>query len=512
MAVSARPAKMSLIIIFCLCVIIITVIFLRLVDPLPKNFSTQLSADSKAVYAGFAEETINLPKYDTWDDTNKDGIFQETEPFHDTNSNGRFDPLYLAGFGKPRPASGVSEPLKVSAMVLQFDDISLAVVTADTIGMFGDEANVIRDELGHDSPDILLIASTHTHSAPDTIGLWGENTFQRGVDEAFMTGLRGQLLSVLKKAINGKKLAKIRVGQNKNASKILQEDVRWPFVTDPRVLVLRAYSVDDGKPLGTLVNWAMHPEALERRNTKISSDFVHYLRRGITNGLGSNPGTLAPTVYINGAIGGLTTISDTFKITSIVDGQSFTEPSPSKIKAVGESIAYLAENALKSGVDISHAPIKMIHKSIDLPISNFGFKLMMFLGVLDRKLVGFGAEIRTEIFALEWGPISMLSVPGELYPEILLGGVETPGSGDFQGPPREDPPLIEAMPGRFKFTLGLTGGFLGYLIPHTQWDTEPPFLHDKDKPPYGEVVSLGPKAAERYYNEARAVLKGLKRL
>ena len=61
--------------------------------------------------------------------------------------------------------------------------------------------------------------------------------------------------------------------------------------------------------------------------------------------------------------------------------------------------------------------------------------------------------------------------------------------------PVEVPPLRELMPGRVKFLLGLANDEVGYLLPKTQWDRQPPFTYGAKNAPYGEINSCGPDAA-----------------
>jgi len=73
--------------------------------------------------------------------------------------------------------------------------------------------------------------------------------------------------------------------------------------------------------------------------------------------------------------------------------------------------------------------------------------------------------------------------------------VENLPGADFPGPPAEVPPWRELLPGRVKFVLGLANDEVGYIIPRTQWDRQPPHVRGKAKPEYGEVNSLGPETA-----------------
>src|SRR6185503_8684692 len=105
------------------------------------------AADDAPVQAGFAEADIT-PK------VGKD-----------------LPPVYVAGFGKNRVATGVHDPIMARAVVLQHKDEKIALVSVDLVGLFLPRIEKIRRELPGFS--YVLVSSTHNHEGPDTLGLWG---------------------------------------------------------------------------------------------------------------------------------------------------------------------------------------------------------------------------------------------------------------------------------------------------------------------------------------------------
>ncbi|HVY68866.1 MAG TPA: hypothetical protein VHH73_03010, partial [Verrucomicrobiae bacterium] len=61
--------------------------------------------------------------------------------------------------------------------------------------------------------------------------------------------------------------------------------------------------------------------------------------------------------------------------------------------------------------------------------------------------------------------------------------------------PVEVPPLRQLMPGKVKFLFGLANDEIGYIIPKSEWDRQPPFIYGAEKPVYGEINSVGPETA-----------------
>ena len=115
-------------------------------------------------------------------------------------------------------------------------------------------------------------------------------------------------------------------------------------------------------------------------------------------------------------------------------------------------------------------------------------------------------KTRSELSAFTIGPLSFVTIPGEIYPEIINGGIEAPEGQDFKIDPLEIPPVREMMPGRHKFVLGLANDEIGYIIPKSQWDARAPYGYGREKSPYGEVNSMGPETAPILHQNLKEML------
>ena len=104
------------------------------------------------------------------------------------------------------------------------------------------------------------------------------------------------------------------------------------------------------------------------------------------------------------------------------------------------------------------------------------------------------------------GPAWILTIPGEINPEIVNGGVEQPEGADYPGEIIESPPLRSLMRGKYNFVIGLANDEVGYIMPKTHWDTEAPFTYGREKAFYGEVNSLGPETGPTLYKEAKEII------
>ena len=139
-----------------------------------------------------------------------------------------------------------------------------------------------------------------------------------------------------------------------------------------------------------------------------------------------------------------------------------------------------------------------------MPFDNRLFRLAALMGVLDRDVYSagepattlFGDDLKTEIGILRVGEVEMLCVPGEIYPELVIGGIQDPQDpgADFPGAPQETL-LLSHLTSDFRVVIGLANDEIGYILPRSQWDTEPPFAYDREKAQYGEINSVGPGVA-----------------
>lgn len=474
-----------------------------------------------ALRAGFAAADITPLVPDTWTDADADARFRmrwwrRGDRFADGNDNGRFDPVWMAGFQNNRPAQGVHDPLWARAMVLDDSTTRLALVALDAIGFMSDDIIDIRKRLPPElGVDYLIVTSTHTHEAPDLLGLWGESHFQRGVDPAYLEYVKLQVLASVQEAVDRLRPARLRFAQDLTGAAPLVEDSRRPLVLDPGIRLLQAVDVAADTTLGVLYAWANHPETLWNDNLLLSSDFPHYVREGLEKGVFEEDtlrakGLGGVAVYVNGAIGGLMTTSPEFGIADPFRDTVYQEPSYDKARAQGRQLALLGLAALRdTGVtELERGAIDLRAQSIRLPLDNPLYRLAAVTGVIDRGTPQW-MEVRSEVAAWRLGPASFLHQPGELYPEILNGGVERSPGGDFDVEPVETPPLRELMPGDFRFTVGLSNDMIGYIIPRSEWDQDAPYLYDEEESPYGEVNSLGPETGPLIYGALRKVLADL---
>ncbi len=472
------------------------------------------AAGAQSIRAGFAALPITPEVVDTWVDVNNNAEFDEgVDTWEDVNGNGKFDAVWIAGFQNRKPAAGVHDDVWARTMVLDDGNTRIAVVALDAIGFMHDDVVDVRDLIPESAGvDYAVICSTHTHEGPDLLGMWGGSIFKSGVDPKHMEYVKKQAAKSVAEAVEALRPAILKFARDPDGADDLLIDTRKPEVFDSGLRLIQVVDAENGETLGTLAAWADHPETLWSDNLLITSDFPHYVREGIEKGVYKDDslkvkGVGGICVYINGAVGGLMTTHPRLALHIPFTTDSVKEPNYIKARAQGDRLAMLALDALRQSADtVKKAGISLRAKTIELPVGNPLFRLATFLGVLDRGMTGW-MKSRTEISVFSIGPASFVTVPGEIYPEIINGGVESPEGRDYKIKPVEVPSIRQQMGGEYKFVIGLANDEIGYIIPKSQWDEKAPFTYGRDHAPYGEENSLGPETAPILHSELSGLIR-----
>lgn len=471
-----------------------------------------------ALSAGFCALPVTPAVPDTWVDKNNNAEYEpgKGETFNDGNGNGKFDPVWIAGFGNSRAANGIHDDLWARAMVIDDGKTRLAIVSLDIIGMMNNDVIDLRGRISKDAGiTYAIVTSTHTHEGPDMLGLWGETPFRSGINQEHMEYVKNQAAKAIETAAKNLVPARLSVAQDLTGALNLVKDTRKPEVFDSGLRMLQVLDKQSGNTLGTLISWGDHPETLWSDNLMLTSDFPHFVREGIEKGVYNRDslvkaGVGGVAIYATAALGGLMCTHPSLTVKDPFSGEEFKEPTFEKAAAEGKQIAHLALNAMeKPEMIIDSAAISIVAKTVPLPLNNTMFKLAAAMGVMKRGTTGW-MNMKSELAVVQIGPVSMVTIPGELYPEILNGGVEAPGGQDFKIAPVEVPAIRDMMPGKFKFMFGLANDEIGYILPKSQWDEKAPFTYGKNGAPYGEVNSLGPETAPIIHKNIRLMLEELK--
>jgi Neutral/alkaline non-lysosomal ceramidase, N-terminal len=410
-------------------------------------------------------------------------------------------PVYLAGFGQDRTATKVHDRIMARAVVLADGDTKIALVAVDVVGLFNDTVGRVREKLP--GFKYVLVSATHNHEGPDTLGLWGPNPLKSGVDPEYLKKVEAGCVDAVTAAEKARKPATAKIGTATDAS--LLRDTRLPVVLHDEIVAIRFEEPKTGKPLGVLVQWNCHPEVLDSKNTEITADFPHYTVKHLRESQG------CPVAYFTGTVGGLMT---TLKLpVKDENGKELLDGTFEKAERYGTLVGQLADKALKRAVPASLTPFDVRQRAILVPVENKLYHLGWQLGTLARDMYVWDGKptpkeftatkditkpvaVKSEVGYLKLGDLEVAVIPGEIYPELVLGKVQDPvdPGADFPDALIE-PGIYAQLKGKHRMLIGLGNDELGYIIPKRQWDAKPPFCYGLKKAQYGEDNSVGPDAA-----------------
>lgn len=480
--------------------------------------------------------TPDLSRYDTYNDADNDNEYNPVasdfswlmklaarldlikpgqDTYNDVNGNGKFDPVWIAGFGSNRPAKGVHDPLWARAIAFRNNGVTVAMVTLDAIGMFHEKIIDIRKMIDPAlKVDHVIVSCLHNHETPDTMGNWsGVVPTPSNFDHRHMDEIKMACKDAVEEAVRNLAPADMYLKQEEIVPEGYVNDSRKPIVIDTKLCCARFTKAGTDDTIATMVSWGNHPETLDGDNPLITSDFCGYWRDGVEQGVAEPNGVEGMggmCLYFQGMVGGLMTQLHT-EVPHRNGVDNYKEASFEKAEALGENLALLTVKALR-GPDViacANPRVGVGAKTIFAPLSGL-FKYAIALGLVHPGVFWKegGIAARSEVDVVRIGDLMIATVPGELYPEIADGGVEALPGRDFEIEPVEVPPLRQAMDGKVNMIFGLANDEIGYMVPKSQWDAEPPYVYDNDSQ-YGEENSGGPEVAPVVHRESLALIQRL---
>ncbi len=423
--------------------------------------------------------------------------------------------IWLGGFGAVgRRPEGVHDPLYARLLVLREGSQEVAVVAVDLLGFYRNDVQDLRRLSGFDRPDrALFLASTHTHSGPDTLGLWGPFIGVSGVNRAYHARLKAKIADALKLLEGQLRPVAARGGHGLLDPRGLCRDSRDPQIIDPNLGVLRVVG-RDGKAVATVVNWSCHAEVIGRHNMLVTADFPGPLCARVEEKTGG------ACVFLNGMIGGLMTPDS--RAENFYESDRIGQAVADSALALKTSAAPARALALRSEKIL--VPIENSRYRLLLPALTFGHHLY---DAQDRELPNWKAWtlalreavlgldqdtepwVESEVSLLDVGPARLLGVPGEAFPELAIGGYDgrysfgrpviTPGNPnppDLSKAPKA-PYWRDLVKAPAPMLVGLTDDELGYFVPVYDFKASPHKIMLPRLPGnhYEETNSIGPSAA-----------------
>ncbi|MCX5769969.1 MAG: neutral/alkaline non-lysosomal ceramidase N-terminal domain-containing protein [Candidatus Hydrogenedentes bacterium] len=355
---------------------------------------------------------------------------------------------FLGGYDLNRTSTGVHDDLCAKAVVVSDGVTSVALVVVDSFSIPYDVTQAIRSAaagLIKNStlpPRQVIVQSTHSHAAPDTIGIYGPNETTCGRSPEYMKQLVETAAQQVAKAAENMKPAGAAFSQTQCAGWAVNDSE--PDKLDNSVTVLQ-FLDKEGKSIATLTNFACHPTVLDGDNTLTSADWVASFYKSMSAKL---PGE---HLFLQGAIGCWmqpNTPERTFELA----------------QKYGEDLASKTLAALQHETSLSDTRVRFASRVFNMPIANDNFKAMSLAGLVPRN---FAESVETEAAWFAIGPAQFATHLGETAPV-------------FAAQTRE---LMDTEP---KFILGLGLDHLGYICP-------PDYFVNTDKYPFAKyLVSMSP--------------------
>jgi hypothetical protein len=404
----------------------------------------------------------------------------------------KHSPIFLAGFGANRVPTAVHDDLYSRCLALKAGDKRpLVMCGVDSIGLFFDDVKRIRAAVPEAD---VIVAALHDHQAPDTMGIWGPGQGVSGINETYNSFVIDQTAAAANEALKALRPATLTLAATEATPELASfiYDSRPPMVHDAALIVMSARGTD-GRPIATLVNWANHPEVLGSKNTQVTADYLGSFYSRLEELLGGT------AIFVNGAVGGMQSPLGS-KVVDPANGQPVADGDFRKAAIIGQRIAQLSSAALEGGLKVVPDDIRFRETVVKIPVTNQAFLGAAAVDVY-RGRKKMGADRATEspvgyVAVLERSKpaLEIALVPGELYPELSVGGAERYDGADFPEAAAEKP-LKQLMSARFRMLFGLANDEIGYIIPKMEWDERQPWLKGAGKRWYGEVNSPGPDTA-----------------
>ena len=380
----------------------------------------------------------------------------------------------MGNFRDDYASRGVHDPLGSHAIVIEGDGGDKLAMLSIDICMFRRRHTALMREYISSKCDVpgenILIAGTHTHSAPSVCEFGALPQCDPGVSEVFLKKAAEAVVVAAKNL----KPATLRVGRSKEARvsfnrrlkcKDGQTHMNWEgldpdFViaplgpTDPQLITIAIEYNGDCE--GVLVNFALHPAILAGDNWLYSGDYPNYLREGL-NRLG---GRDLMTAFFNGPCGNVNHID----YSDLTQGRGYQ-----MTQRVGYMLAVAADEAMRSAVEVQGDTIAVSRELVSLPrVKISDEKLAWAKDVLEQaKDNSAGGQVdglpdehyaktyltmyevqdtddQVEVMVLRIGDVGIVGFPGEMFCEF---GLE----------------VKEKSPGGHTLVIELANDAVGYL-------------------------------------------------
>lgn len=368
------------------------------------------------------------------------------------------------GIGVPKKTTEKKGDLFARVLVLEKGSVRVAIVSVDNLGWSSILGNRSRALIKGIPPENVLIGCTHTHSGPDAYA-FPDQTGKTSADLNYLEDCVKKIAEAVNEAVAKLEPATLKVAVGEAKGKIAYNYYAADLY-DPRCGVIQAVS-KAGKPIATLVNYAIHPEVIGSGRGILSPDLCGPLYDRIE----SKGGGMA--LFVNGAQGGMVT-ADTRR-------EANTEANTwEECIRIGELLGDEALRIVGSAAAVENPALYCTSRVVEFPVESDMMKYILKNSPLKHPNAKSDA-VSTQVNLLNIGPAQILTIPGEALPNI----------GFY---------LKRHMNTKFPFLFGLTNDAFGYML--TKVDFNSFKRYD-----YVSRTSLGEMTGEIFIEQALKLVK-----
>jgi hypothetical protein len=371
-------------------------------------------------------------------------------------------PVYRAGYkmGEAEKITGVVDPIFVRCLSIGNESGRVLFFSFDLIGLFQDFRRALAEALSEQGIETsgLIVAATHMHSGPDTMGLWGPSIDVSGCNVEYEKFLIESAVQAAIEAAGSARPSRALISfEEKNLG---ISNFREPDKLNLSLWQIR-FESDEG-PVGSLISYPAQPELAPRDDDRISAGYPGAACRLLDESDGGM------SLFLLGACGGMEPHG--------------CEKGYDEAHAYGQRMAKELLDMAGRAAPVSGKELSVESVDVRLPVDNPGFQMVMEAGMI--RTSHRPPEAVSTVSRIRIGDISIFTTPGESFPGIVEGidsGADEKGRALF---------------------VDQVNDSLGYLIPADKFRHEPVEWAEGRHFIGHEFESLGPAAGD-------AVRKGL---
>lgn len=345
------------------------------------------------------------------------------------------DPLLpvSGGVGASKKTTQKQDDLTVRALVLADGPVKVAMVSADFLGFPAILADRVRAQVKSIPPENILIGATHTHSAPDCYG-FPDGKGGTDADLPYLDSVCHRMAEAINEAVEKLEPSVLKIATGEAKGKIAY-NYYADQLYDPRCHVIQTLT-PAGRPIATLINYAIHPEVLGSSQGILSPDLIGPLCRRVSEKTGGQ------ALFLNSAQGGMVTADCRGP-----DGKDLR--TWAECLRIGQLLGDEAVRIVSSAAVQQSPSLACAARKVKFPVES-----PLLLQVMKASPLGLSGEndgtVTTQMNLINLGTAQILTIPGEALPNI----------GFY---------LKRKMRGEHNLLFGLTNDAFGYILTKVDW-------------------------------------------